>query len=126
MQPITKTIYQAFDGSEHETEGAARTHEKEFAHLAIVGLTVEEALAIANREDVERADAVERIGLAIGRKRLEAGERRRAPNKPKAPEPAAQPEAPFGGTIPITTPGQPWPPVSEADDAGSEADALTA
>lgn len=92
MQPVTKTIYQAFDGQLFDTAADCRLHEKENAHLAIVGLTLDQALAIARREDTDRADAVEYLGRQIEKARIAAGDLRRRPSQASEPEGDPEPE----------------------------------
>lgn len=89
MKTTTKTVYEAFDGTSFDTAAECRTYEKDNAHLAIVGLTLEQALAIAAREDADRAEAVEFLGKQIERRRLDAGEFKRRPSQASEPEPAA-------------------------------------
>lgn len=93
MKTTTKTVYEAFDGTAFATAAECRQHEKDNAHLAIVGLTVEQALAIARREDPERAEAVEFLGKQIEKARLAAGDLRRRPSQASEPEPEPEPEA---------------------------------
>jgi hypothetical protein len=114
MRPITKTVYAAFDGTTFDSAADCRAWEKSMAHMAIVGLTPEEARAIASREDAERAEAVEFLGKQIEKARLAAGDLRRRPAQPSEPETS---EAPLSSQqIPITPAGRPLPPAEEADD----------
>jgi len=115
MRPVTITVYQAVDGSEFDTAAECKAFEKDNAHLAIVGLTLEEAKAVASRQDADRADAVEALGKQIEKARIAAGDLRRRPSRPAEPETS---EAPLSSQqIPTTPAGRPLPPAEEADDA---------
>jgi DNA-binding transcriptional MerR regulator len=73
----------AFDGTRFFSEEECAAYEAAHWQRQLVGMTLEQVEAALAREDVDRADALEKAGQRIARKRLADGERRRkAPNPP--------------------------------------------
>lgn len=93
-----KPVFQAFDGSIHETVEACKERDSQHAEGALVGLTLEDVKNAVLRNNTELADAIERIGAQIARARIAAGVRRRAPRgagaatAPAGSNGAAEPE----------------------------------
>ena len=75
------TIYEAFDGRQFESEAACTSYEAEHIEMQVVGLTAEQVRAALSREDVGLADALEKIGMLIRKRRVESGELRRLVRK---------------------------------------------
>lgn len=71
--------YQALDGSLFLSEAECLAHNLKDPKKALVGLTEEQVAAMLDRTDVARADALEAAARIVTKKRLDAGERRRAP-----------------------------------------------
>ena len=96
MKIVQVPVYQAFDGTQFSEEAACLAHEDAHWTLRFVDLTPDQVAAAFDRTDKELADAFERAGREIATLRLEQGERKRAPNRPKedvvvgAPAPAAE------------------------------------
>lgn len=86
MKDVQTTIYEAFDGKRFLTEQECNDYESAHWHHQLVGLTIEDVDAALDRTNVDRADAFEKAGQRIARKRLADGERRRTvkrePNVP--------------------------------------------
>jgi hypothetical protein len=92
MKSKSITVYEAFDGTRFDREQDCRAHEREHAHLALVGLTTEQVIAIGNGDDTERALLIEYVGDELRRRRLERGDRLRAPRRPNGEAPPASDE----------------------------------
>ena len=73
----TRTIYEAFDGQTFESAEACKAHEAAHVETRLIGLTLEQVRAAITREDVELADAFEKVGSRIAKARIDAGELRR-------------------------------------------------
>ncbi len=71
--------YQALDGSLFLSEADCLAHNLKDPKKALVGLTEDQVAAMLDRTDVARADALEAAARIVTKKRLDAGERRRAP-----------------------------------------------
>lgn len=87
--------WKAFTGTVFPTQEACLAHEREQAHVRLVGLSLEQVMAAIERRDLELADAIEVVGTRIANDRREAGEFKRQ-RKSAAPEPALAIEGPRG------------------------------
>lgn len=85
--------WKAFTGTVFPTQEACLAHEREQAHVRLVGLTLEQVMAAIERRDLELADAIEVVGTRIANDRREAGEFKRQ-RKSAAQEPALAIEGP--------------------------------
>lgn len=77
MRTELVTQYVAFDGQRFKDAATCRAYERDNVHLQLVGLTVEQVTAAMTRTDIELADALELVGDAIKRARLDSGELKR-------------------------------------------------
>ena len=77
MNLIPATIAVAFDGKRFFDEKECTAYEAQHWHRLLEGLTAEQVTRALARDDVERADAIERAATAIAKKRLASGVRRR-------------------------------------------------
>lgn len=75
-----KAIFQACDGSLHPTAEECRAHDEATPEHVLANRTATEILAGINRQDLEIADALERVGTKIARDRRADGEFKRARN----------------------------------------------
>lgn len=71
--PKAVTKYQAMDGSHHESEALAKTHEARLHAKAIVGLTEQEVTDMLAGKPSPKAASVEFVGSRVARARVEAG-----------------------------------------------------
>ena len=91
----TRTIYEAFDGQTFDNADACKAHEAAHVETRLIGLSLEQVRAAITREDVELADAFEKVGSRIAKARIDAGELRRGrkaaaeQDVPENPAPAA-------------------------------------
>lgn len=88
MKSLPGTIYQAFDGERFVTEELCREYEEKNWLQQFVGLDISDVVGALDRDFPELADAFEKIGQRIARKRLADGERRRVVTKrePNVPD----------------------------------------
>ena len=76
------TKYEAIDGKQFDTADECRDHEAdECWHLRLIGLGKDDLERALDRVDVDLADAIERAGNIIAKKRRESGDFRRASQK---------------------------------------------
>lgn len=85
MKTITKFVTD--DGKEFDNADDARAHEDAATFGALVGLKEEDIAAALSRTNITLADAFEKIGSRIAKKRLADGEKRRE-RRAVAPSPA--------------------------------------
>ena len=85
-----KLVPTAFDGKTFATAEECKAYEAQHVGAQLVGLTIEQVNAAISREDVELADAIEKVGARIAATRREGGDLRRQRKAPAAP---AQKEA---------------------------------
>lgn len=93
MKEVTRVVYEAFDGTPHDTKAKCLAHERDNAHMRLVGLTADEiAEALTGQGDI--ADALMTVAYRI------------RPLRPKAPakQNDNEPElpAPVGRDTPMT------------------------
>lgn len=72
-----QTIFVAMDGTRFDSAAECRAHDREHAHLALVGLTIEQVNAALDRSNPEIADAIETVAYRISQVRKDAGEFKR-------------------------------------------------
>ncbi len=99
MKTVTK--YVAFDGKDFDDENACLAHEKSLGPSRLVGLTSETVIRVAKvyrlpiedraDEDIDIAEAIEKMGSTLARERRESGDLKRA-RKPKTEVSALQQE----------------------------------
>jgi hypothetical protein len=81
VKEIQAKVYQAFDGKTFVSEAECADHEAKNWLMQFVGLTIEQVEAGIDRDNTDIADAFEKAGQRIARKRLADGERRRVVTK---------------------------------------------
>lgn len=86
MKAVTR--YVADDGKEFGTQDECRVYEETVSFNLLVGMTPEDLHNALSRNDLNLADAIERLGRKIQNKRLDAGGSKRV-RKPKVSEPQA-------------------------------------
>ena len=81
-QLVNVPRWRAFDGAEFPTEAEAKAHEEQHFAVMLCALSREDVDAALDRkpEALALADAIEKAGAIIARKRRESGELRRARN----------------------------------------------
>lgn len=75
MKQITKFVTD--DGKEFYNPDDARAHEDAATFGALIGLKEDDIAAALSRQNIQLADAFEKIGSRIAKKRLADGEKRR-------------------------------------------------
>ena len=64
MKEVTRTIYEAFDGTPHDTKAKCLAHERDNAHMRLIGLTAEDMIeALTGQGEV--ADAIMVVAYRI-------------------------------------------------------------
>jgi hypothetical protein len=77
-------IFEAHDGATFATSKECKFHEQTLATAKLIGLSGSDLEGALRRDDVELANAIERIGTMIADKRRESGELRRTRKAPAA------------------------------------------
>ncbi len=101
-----KMIFRAYDGSDHPTESECRAHDETIPEHVLANRSVADILAGLARLDLDVANALEKLGVEIARKRRAAGEfRRERSEKPEPPPlciegPRAEPPSDTEQSIP--------------------------
>ena len=90
MEQITQ--WKSFDGKIFPTAEECKIYEGSQPERRLVGLTEDDITLALNGENVDLANAIEKVGAGIARARIKRGELRRE-RKPKGDDGAAKSEA---------------------------------
>ena len=64
MKEVTRTVYEAFDGTTHDSKAKCLTHERDNAHMRLIGLTATDMIdALTGTGDI--ADAIMTVAYRI-------------------------------------------------------------
>ena len=88
MKEVTRVVYEAFDGTPHDTKAKCLAHERDNAHMRLVGLTADEiAEALTGQGDI--ADAIMTVAYRIRPLRPKAASKPND-NEPELPAPVGR------------------------------------